>query len=771
MVGTLYRKSGRDLWRNLTQYFAMFVIVVVAMTLLSGLAAGSDKLKNRAEKLFSEGNLADAWITTAGMDGSDDAFMDEWQQSAGFTFERRLFLTVSVAGEHALTAYLVVTEDETPKISHAVEGYVTDGVMMDGALASKLFIGEGSAFSFKMQDFTFSTKLDSVVVHPETVSANSVVSGDIFMNGAVFRKLLSQSLRERYPFLSERMCEKIAAEKMFYNQYVLAGCGDTEPFCDYYRGKHPDSLLSVFTRETFPAVAVVEEDVAQSVNMSFTFPLVFFLVALLIIVTTCSQMILNEHKQIGTMQALGVRRGEIILQYALRFAAVVAAGCAVGSLFGVAFVPSVLDIKYKILYVLPNISTPIPWAWIFGCTLVFILTAVCATLLSCRAEFAEPPALAMRGRRKSPVHAHGITKEMPLPIPVKLAFRNLEMKKGRALMVVFGVLCCTALLLSAFGMNDCLAYSLDNELSYAMPYDLKITFAVGQEESVLEAVKKEKGVLGAELLYNEASTVRFAERTMDTNFFVVSPDSKVFCGDVATEGFTVTQKVAEELGVAVGDELAVTVAGEQYVGTVRVVLEASLSTGVFVRRTAEFAACRPTSILVYAQDGESLSGIRERLLAVPNVATCMTREEKLGFVNTLVGGISFLTGVIALFSIALAGTVLFNLIRLNYTERMADSATMRALGMNGREIAASLMLENGLLTFVGLVGGLFCGFPLMRFILGMNETVLISYLYAIFPLSYVGSVALVVGVWLLVNTYFLFRLGRVSMTESLKARE
>lgn len=60
---------------------------------------------------------------------------------------------------------------------------------------------------------------------------------------------------------------------------------------------------------------MLNQDVTQAGKLPYVFPIIFFLVSALIILTTITQIIIKQRSQIGCLKAIGVPRKNIYIHY------------------------------------------------------------------------------------------------------------------------------------------------------------------------------------------------------------------------------------------------------------------------------------------------------------------------------------------------------------------------------------------------------------------------------------------------------------------------
>ena len=191
-------------------------------------------------------------------------------------------------------------------------------------------------------------------------------------------------------------------------------------------------------------------------------PLIFFLVAALVSLTTMTRMIEEERTLIGTMKALGYSKLTIAAKYILYAFSATLIGGVFGVLFGSKVLPYVIMKAYGILYSnVQYIVTPIHWDLCVISILMALVCTVGATIAACYKELLSTPAALMRppapkqGKRVFLERIPFIWKN--LNFSMKSTIRNLVRYKKRFFMTVIGIGGCMAILLVSFGLKDSVA--------------------------------------------------------------------------------------------------------------------------------------------------------------------------------------------------------------------------------------------------------------------------------------------------------------------------
>ena len=127
------------------------------------------------------------------------------------------------------------------------------------------------------------------------------------------------------------------------------------------------------------------------------FPVIFFLVAALICLTTMTRMVEENRTQIGTLKALGYGKARIGAKYICYAFLASFIGSIIGLTVGQKFLPVVIIQAYKILYNnLPEILAPLYAGYSLSAMLLAVAVITLAALSACNREMREVPAQLMR---------------------------------------------------------------------------------------------------------------------------------------------------------------------------------------------------------------------------------------------------------------------------------------------------------------------------------------------------------------------------------------
>lgn len=537
--------------------------------------------------------------------------------------------------------------------------------------------------------------------------------------------------------------------------------------------KNNERLSSIIDKDNLPSNAVIQSDIKQAKQLTLVFPLIFFLVAILVVLTTISQMILKQRIQIGTLKSLGVSKGRILFYYISLMNAVTLIGAIIGTIIGPLTIAKVMDNKYKLLYTLPQFS----YYWPLKETLIVLITIVLLvsllTTIIIKNELRLSPSDSMRP--KAPYFKFHKTKYETKNTSMMMALRNIKIHFSKSLMVIVGILGCTGLLICGYGIDDTINYGKNLDMNSFYCTDVNVNYQIGVK-SLKTEIEKIDGVTKCE----EYSLIQVQASDQDKTTYLNTQiiyfdqyDSTNFKYDKwDNDGVAISNVVSESLNLKEDDKISFVLNGKEYSTYINKVFYTFSIKGIFIyKQTIENLVDYSTNAWVNVKNLDDVNRISEDIKTLDGVSSSMTRHERVDTINGYVSAIGQMTLVIKSFAIILAVIVLVNLSVLNFEERKREIATLRVLGFKRREIASSLIYEVMILTIVGAFFGLFIGYPLNYIVLYVNQTPLVSFSYYISPLSYLIGFTLSFLTALLVNIVITSRVNKISMSESLKSVE
>lgn len=556
----------------------------------------------------------------------------------------------------------------------------------------------------------------------------------------------------------------------------------------------------VLDRTSIQSYATYKNDAQSIAAIGTVFPIIFFLVAALVSLTTMTRMVEEERTQIGTLKALGYKKSAITAKFVWYALLSTLLGSIVGVVLGESLLPIVIIRTYRTVYmhltqtvVQPHILNAV------AATALALLATVGGAVAASARVLSENPAALMRpeapkiGKRTFVEDIDFIW--MRLNFAQKAACRNLFRYKKRLFMTILGVAGCMALLLAGFGIRDSVEMLPEKQFNRVFSYQ----GTVGADASLSRAERRQllskvASVEGVTEYLQTKSIVTYAETEKgDTSAYLIVPQDTVKLGEyvhlrearfphddvtLTDDGVLITEKFAKALGVSAGDMITIKEdETAEPVGDVRVagVVENYLSSYIYMTPNIYKALYGETAslnaALIKVDPSADTNAVAEDLLDINGVTSVSMNATTQAQVNSMLGNLNVIIAVMILAAGLLAFIVLYNLNNINITERRRELATLKVLGFYPGELAAYVYRENVILTLFGTVLGMGLGFVLHWFVMQTVETKTVMFGAEMRFTSYLFAILLTIVFAVLVNALMYFRMKKIDMIESLKSVE
>lgn len=545
-------------------------------------------------------------------------------------------------------------------------------------------------------------------------------------------------------------------------------------------------------------------DAGRIDQIAQVFPLLFFLVAALVSLTTMTRMVDEERVLIGTFKALGYSNGRIASKYLVY--AMVASG--LGSIVGIVllsqFLPWFIMNAYAIIYVVPCRPTPIDPALFLLATGLSVGITVAATLFAAMATLREKPAALMLPR--APKAGKRILLERIRPLWSRMSFswkitaRNLFRYKRRFFMAIIGIAGCTGLLLTGLGLQNAINDIIDKQYGELYHYNAIVRMdsdvADAEKNAVAERVEADsEGPKAWVLTENKIVRTPGASDEIDQRVELNVPQDTREFGNFNTlrtrvghkslaiddGGVLISEKLATKLGVSVGDSIAIY--DEDAIGNATGEGREVRVSGIMENYVAQYVLMSPAlyestmgeapsyaTLLANVAEGDDVrEAFSDDVLAMDGVKTVTYNDETINSYRSMLKSVDSVVVVLVVAAALLAFVVLYNLTNINITERVREIATLKVLGFTPHEVNAYIYRETMLLSLIGAFVGLFLGIAMEGFVVITAEVDQVMFGREIHALSFVIAFALTMLFSVIVTLAMKFKLKKIDMVESLKS--
>lgn len=551
----------------------------------------------------------------------------------------------------------------------------------------------------------------------------------------------------------------------------------------------------ILSRDSNPGYLGFGQDADRMGNLASVFPVLFFLVAALVCLTTMTRMVEDQRVQIGCLKALGYGRLTISRKYLGYGALPALLGGILGLAIGYTLFPTMIFTAYQIMYDVPDIQLSV-----YADTTLFSLGAALActtvaTLWACLATLAAVPAELMRPRAPKPGKRVILEYIRPLwrrmNFNMKVTARNLFRYQKRFWMTVIGIGGCTALIIAGFGMRSSLLVTMDRQYDELYHYTAQLSLSENvldsEREAIADHIASDSRITGSLPCRLSSVTAESPSYSLSVYLDVVPPEEIgdfVDLHDYRTgeplvpdeSGVIITQKMAELLNLKVGDTFTVDSDG-RFTVTVAGIAEHYLAhfiymTPAYYEQVFGEEYSSNAYLLTFASDDQALCDeIFAELMDLNGVAAATRTSSTRDTYQHSMERIDFVVVIVILSAAALAMVVLYNLSNINITERQRELATIKVLGFYDREVSAYVYRENIVLTVFGIALGIAMGHFLHVWLVRSVEIELMMFGRETDPMAYVWAACLTVLFSVLVNLMAHRKMKKIDMVESLKSAE
>ncbi len=768
MAGNVLRKK---LFRDMKQSFMQFLSIVVLCSLGTLIFSGLDGCANLAQGTidvyFEENHLADYWVSIPEADR--DALLKVRSISgvadACARFSMDLDTTLPLEPTINVTAYDGAMQINLPLVE---EGSMLDETDLRGCLVQAGFakahgLEIGDRVTVEMQGMEFSFVIRGKVFSPEFIC---VTQGT-------------------YPNPQEYGYILINAQAMPYvplTQMVITLDEDADPAVveEAIARALPNALIQDRREHKSTASAINNAEMFRA--LTYVFPIFAYAVAALIVLTTLTRMVDNQRLQIGTLKALGYPSRRIRNHY-LSYAIVPS---SVGSVMGVFIghwgLPTIIwalllgqnEYPYQIY---PDVS----WAsWAMAGLTVLMSISIClyTYLKSARETTAnllrpKPP----RAGKRILLERIGFLWRS-FSFNSKMVIRNLMRNRMRTVMSFVGILCCNALIIASFGLQDSINLIAVTHYTKVLNYDVRanLTMQAGEGESYDRRLEAEL----VESIMEKAVSAHSAAESRTTMLTVVETNQQMLClgeGEVHTPilpgGVALTAKLADAMKVKQGDHVTLFFAGddEAVVVPVSQIVYNNIQQGMYMEqqtweklRKGSFV---PTALLIKNPSEACLAEL-ELMDEVDRLERPVEQSRELTELMNMLSSIFVILMGIAL---ALAFVICYNMGLMNFAERVREYATLKVLGYHQKEIRHLIVSENVIIAIAGIACSMQAGKGLTSLVLKVCASESVTYPSRPAVSSIVIACAITFCFSLFIQLFLTRKVRSIDMVEALKSVE
>lgn len=781
----LFRKMLRDYKANFGAFFSVFLLAALAMALFCTFEGHVLSQKVARENYHKECNLSDVWMYGEGF--SDD----ELDTVRNLDFVKDAQLRMSVTGSapdcDGAQVDIYLERENLVDTPYYISGEPfdptdTDGIWLANAFAKLRNIKVGDDFTIEYNGITFTREVKGLVESAEYEFREADGDADMYLENIaiVYMSYDAFPIRDYINHMVDKISDEKLAKIMPYTQMIIVttdggGLAHEEALAESIDRDYS----AIVDRKSIPGLARLDSELEQHQSFSYLFVIIFVGIAILVIATSMGRMVEQHRTQIGTMNALGLKRRKIMLHY-ISFSLVVSVvgvilGLLAGTLWGS---PAVIDMFANWYIVLGLHSVFHPMYLIIAAGIVAV--CVLASYISCRKLLRIKPAEALRPA--APKKGKKCIFER-LPFWKKLSFtsqynlRDISRAKLRSFMCVIGTAVGMLLMIYAVGCNELLGSMIEINFNRVTVGEYQIKFSEDAKTEDVDDMTEELD--GEVVMVNQVEVAKKKNAPADEKkketitvlegknlYNILDLNNQIKELTPGTIG--ISRKLAADLDVKVGDTVywhlyTKNTWYEAKVGTIYRSLESQEI--AYLREDYEKTGAEYIPSFLMTDDKAAKD--KTDLDYVTGVNSKSEMQE--AYENSM-SVINMMVVMMAVFSILMIVVVLYNSGVLSFHERVKEFATLKVLGLRSSKIRKILSMQNLWLSIIGIIIGAPLGNVSLNAMINTNGENF-DYNLMLAPVDYVIAGIFVMIISMLVSFMFSKRIRKLDMVEILKGVE
>lgn len=784
----LFKNLLRDIKKSRGQFISILIIVVLGVMFYTSINAMFRNLSNSSEKYYEEYRLADIWV---------DLY------KAPFSVEEKVkkIPNVEKATGRIIQDYSINISEENATLRFVTLPDIKKDIVNDIVLQSGRYFSQGESNQCLLEEEFFKAHNLNIgdciypVINGDKLKLKiigTVRSPEFIYTLKDSSELMPDSKKFGIIYIKQSLGEALFGYKGSINSIsiLLTKDSDIETVKkDIEKSLKEFGVKSVINREQHLSTMMLNEEIDKLKTMGSSFPIIFFIVAAVIIYIMMGRMVENQRVQIGVLKALGFTDLQLLFYY-ICYSALIAVigsmiGSALGTYMGIGFTKLINQYFH-----LPLANAKIYLGFVIPASLSTLFFCLLGGYNSCKKIFKIMPSEAMK--EKSPQAGKNIVVEKikvlweRMSYLWKITLRNLFRYKGRAMLTSLGIMFSSAILLISLGMKDSVDFMVDQQYSNIQNYDIKINFSKLISAEELNNIKNIPHVTVIEPIFQTGIEISNGWRGKNILFTALIEEPEMYkvqdkdskSVTIPDSGLLIPEKLADTLGAKQGDSVyikfffpgkekkEVRIKGTvvQYIGSSTYSSIDSLNDLLGEGKVANSAVLRLDN-KVFEEE------VKNKLRDMPAVSSVESKEDSQ---NSLLKNMAVMDSSIAVLIIlaaALLIAVVYNIATINIFEKQRELATLKVLGFKNKEVKKLIFNENYIITILGIIAGLPLGKWLGGYIMTASSTDSYSFPYIVQFKTYVITVILTIFFTTFTNFILMRKVKSIEMIEVLKNRE
>ena len=787
-MNILFRNLLRDIKKSKGQFISILIIVVLGVTFYTAINSAFKNLSNSSANYYEEYRLADIWV-------------DLYNAPTGIKEKVESIPNVKTVTGRIIQDASINISEENATLRFITLPDVKRDIVNDVVIKSGRYFSEGDSNQCLLdEDFFKANNLDlGEYIYP-IINGNKV---KLKIVGVVKSPEFVYTLKDASEIMADNKKFGIIYIKQSFGEAIFDFKGSINNISiqisngsdvkivkdDVKKALKNYGVKSAIDRDEQTSSKMISEKIKQLKSMGGTFPIIFFMVASVIIYIMMGRMVENQRTQIGVLKALGFTNMQV-LSYYMSYSAIIAfSGSFIGSILGTYMGASMTKL-YNQYFNLPLAEIKIYGEFVIPAFMLTLFFCLFAGYHSCKVIFKIMPSEAMR--QKSPESGKKIIVEKidliwkHISYLGKIIARNLFRYKRRVLLTSLGVIFSSAILLVALSMSDSMDFMIKQQYGNIQNYDIKVKFSKLISIEELNNIKNITHVKELEPVLETGVEISNGWRSKAVGFTALIEKPEMYKVEdksgnaisIPKNGILISEKLANTLGVKVNDsvnikfyfpgkekkEMVVKGIVVQYLGLSTYTSMDNLNSLLGEGMIASSAVLKLDNI-----DFEN--EVKDKLRDMKAITSVESKTDSLNALLKNMGAMQASIGVYIILAGILLIAVLYNIATINIFERQRELATLKVLGFNNNEVKKLIFNENYIIVIFGMIIGLPVGKWLGAYLMASSSTDAYTIPYVVEFKTYIIAIILTLLFTAITNLTLMKKIKALDMIEVLKNKE
>ncbi|WP_458405678.1 FtsX-like permease family protein [Methanobrevibacter sp.] len=759
----LFRKMLRDMRENKMQFIAIFLMSFITLLAFAGIGSEVQGLQDNLDRYYDETNMADSYALGNNFNKS---VVKDFKNMDSTTGVERQFVVKSIAdlGKNNPVVTLHFLEKNNISKYYPVEGKNIDfddeeGIWLDARFAKVKNLKIGDEISLDFNGITLTKTIRGLGYSPDYVY-------EVPENG-----LVSDFKYQGFGYLSYKAYPN---PDMPYNKLLMTSNVDNQEYYKQTRemleDKGYDDIIdgaSFLPREDSGSDSQIQDEIKQHRILAVMFPIIFVVVALLILLTTMTRIVSHQRTQIGTLKAIGFKNRPLMIHYLSYGFILTTIGSILGIIIGYKTIPYIFVDTMQSYYTLPYWEPGFNFSFIIVALLIILGSLLCSYFAVANI-IRESPSATLKAKPPK-INKIGFIENTSiwnkLNFNLRWNIRDINRNKLRSIITLFGVIGCTVLLISAFGMNDGVndlkTWKYDDIEHYETQLILESDATQSQIDKIIDKVNGTPVMIKSIQIkangMKKTQTLTVHEKTP----LITHTDKNRHEITLPDDGVSISQKTADLFGLKVGDKIEWHLYGNEtwIKSTVDAIYgDPSVQGITLLKEGAEKnnVTFNPTEIITQENVTKKMDG----------VGSINTHEDLTSSWDKLTETANLLIILLVIFAVILAVVVIYSLGLLGFTEVERDMATLKVLGFQLKNLRRLFMTQYLGISLTGFIIGIPVGYYILESIRNTTEKFYYPADYSLTTMAISFIITIIVSA--IVNFLLANKLKNIDMVEALK---